>query len=292
MMKKTKGEIAFQFADVFFLLIVFCAILFPLMYVLSVSVSSSAALRAGKVTIFPQGFNLGAYREILKNQAFLRSLVNTVGITVVGTVLAVLVTAMAGCALTLDCYGKKCITYFLVLTMYFSGGLVPTYIVYSRYLGLRNTYWVLFLPSLFSMFYAIVIRSQIESMPKSVFEAAYVDGANEFRTLFSVTLPMIAPTIAAVSMFFALAKWNMWYNVMIYASSEKYWTLQYFLRVVVFDKFLAANDSTQFIDSADAIPEENYRMAAIVLAAAPIVAIYPFVQKYFVKGIVSGAVKG
>ena len=291
-MKKTKSEIAFQAVDAVFLLMVLLAVLLPVLYVLSASVSSAAALRAGEVTIVPRGFGTGAYREILKNAAFVRSLVNTVGITAVGTVLAVLVTSMAGCALTLDCYGKRFITYFLVLSMYFSGGLVPTYIVYSRYLGLRDTYWVLFLPSLFSMFYAIVVRSQIEAMPKSVFEAAYVDGANEFRTLFSVTLPMIAPTIAAVSMFFALAKWNMWYNVMIYASSEKYWTLQYFLRVVVFDKFLAANDNTQFIDAADAIPEENYRMAAIVLAAAPIVAIYPFVQKYFVKGIVSGAVKG
>jgi len=176
--------------------------------------------------------------------------------------------------------------------MYFSGGLIPTYIVVTKYLNLRNNYLSLILPGLISVFYVIVVRSQIESMPSSIFEAAYIDGAGEFQTVFQIVLPIIAPTIAAISMFYALGKWNMWFNVMIYTDHEEFWTLQYFLRVVVFDKFIASRDNTMMTEVEKAIPEENFRMAAIVLVAAPIVAIYPFVQKYFVKGIITGSVKG
>lgn len=291
-MKKTKAENAFQIFDLVFMLIVLALIICPLLYVISVSVSNTEAIIHKNVTLLPVGFNLRAYGSIISNKTFLRSLLNTIGLTAVGSFLALIVTTMAAYAMTLECVGKKFLTYFYVCTMYFSGGLIPTYIVYSNYLNLRNTYWVLILPSLFSMFYAIVIRSQIEAIPASIFEASHIDGANAFQTLFYITLPVIVPTLAAVTMFFALSKWNMWYNVMLYESSEKHWTLQYFLRVVVFDKFLAAQDSMTFIESETAVSQENYRMAAIVLAAAPIVCIYPFVQKYFVKGIVSGAVKG
>ena len=177
--------------------------------------------------------------------------------------------------------------------MYFSGGLIPSYIIYTNVYHLRNTYWVLFLPSLVSVFYIIVMRSQIEAMPAEVFEASYIDGANEFQTVFRIVMPMITPTIAAISMFFALNFWNMWFPVMVYTDKRKFWTFQYFLRVVVFDKFFSQYNTLSAGYQVEAlIPEENYRAAAIVLVAAPIVAIYPFVQKYFVKGIISGAVKG
>jgi putative aldouronate transport system permease protein len=262
------------------------------MNVLSLSISSRDAILARSVTIWPKGFELGAYFQILRNQVFFRSLINTIGITIVATFTAVILTLMVAYALTREFLGKKFVTYFFVITMYFSGGLIPTYIVITKYLQLRNSYLALILPGLISVFYVIVMRSQIENMPSSIIEAAYIDGAGEFQMVFQIVLPIIASTIAAISMFYALAKWNMWFPVMIYTDRESFWTLQYFLRVVIFDKFLAANDSGTFTESEKLIPEENFRMAAIVLVAAPIVSIYPFIQKFFVKGIISGSVKG
>jgi len=235
---------------------------------------------------------LAAYVQILGSMLFLRSLANTVGLTVIGTFLSIMLTLMVSYALTKNFLGKKFVTYFFVLTMYFSGGLIPTYLVVAKYLGLRNNYLALILPYLINVFYIIVMRSQIENIPSSIFDAAYIDGANEYQTVFQIVLPMIAPTIAAISMFFALGKWNSWFPVMIYTDYEKFWTVQYYLRIVVFSKFIEARDSAELVLKEMQIPEENFRMAAIIVVALPIVSIYPFVQKYFVKGIVSGAVKG
>jgi len=125
-----------------------------------------------------------------------------------------------------------------------------------------------------------------------LFDAAYIDGANEWKILFQIVLPLIVPTIAAISMFFALGTWNSWFPVMIYTNREDMWTLQYYLRVIVFSSILKAKEDVDFVPEEQQIPDTNFRMAAIILVALPIVSIYPFVQKYFVKGILSGAVKG
>lgn len=292
-MKKSLGEQVFQVFNILIMLFIIAIIIFPLMNIISLSVSDTEAILYRKVSIFPVGFNTKAYNEIFSNSTFVRSLINNIGITAIGTFLAVILTLMISYALTKNFYGKKVVTYFFVFSMYFSGGLIPTYIMITNYLHMRNTYTVLILPYLISVFYIIVMRSQIECIPSSFFEAAYIDGANEYQTVFLIVLPAITPTVAAISMFFALSKWNMWFPVMIYTDYQKYWTLQYFLRVIVFDKFLTASDSTTIAVAGEkGIPEENFRMAAIVLVAAPIVCIYPFVQKYFVKGIIAGAVKG
>jgi ABC-type glycerol-3-phosphate transport system permease component len=291
-MKKTVGQKIFQSVDILFMLLILATIVVPFMNIISLSVSSSDAIMSKSVSIWPKGFNLGAYVKIVESMLFLRSLVNTVALTVIGTFLSIMLTLMVGNALTKDFLGKKFVTYFFVITMYFSGGLVPTYLVVAKYLGLRNNYLALILPLLINVFYIIVIRSQIENIPTSIFDASYIDGANEYQTVFLVVLPTIIPTIAAISMFFALGKWNEWFPVMIYTDYEKFWTVQYYLRIVVFSKFLEAKDNAVLVLKEAQIPEENFRMAAIIVVALPIVSIYPFVQKYFVKGIITGAVKG
>jgi putative aldouronate transport system permease protein len=295
-MKHTATEKIFQVFTVIVLALVLVTVLFPVLHIVALSVSNRDAIVSKTVTVYPVGFQIDAYKKVMGNPLFIRSVINTAAITAVGTVLAMLVSVLTAYALTRDFVGKKIIVYFFVITMYFSGGLIPTYIIYTNVFHLRNNFLVLVLPSLVSMFYIIVVRSQIENMPSSVFEAAYLDGAREYQTVFHVVIPMIAPTIAAVSMFFALGFWNSWFNVMVYTDKNDMWTLQYFLRAVVFSKFISEynNSLPSAMAMADriTIPEENFRMAAIVLVAAPIVAIYPFVQKYFVRGIISGAVKG
>jgi putative aldouronate transport system permease protein len=296
-MKRSAPEKIFQFFNIVILTLILMTILFPVLHIAALSVSDRDAILSKTVTVYPVGFQADAYKEVMGNSLFVRSLVNTVGITAAGTTLAILVSVLTAYAMTRNFVGKRVITYLFVVSMYFSGGLIPTYIVYTGVFHLRNNYLVLILPGLVSMFYIIVVRSQIENMPSSVFEAAYLDGAREYQTVFYVVIPMIAPTIAAVSMFFALGFWNSWFNVMVYTDRNDMWTLQYFLRVVVFSKFISQYNnslSSALVAAADSIsiPEENFRMAAIVLTAAPIVAIYPFLQKYFVRGIISGAVKG
>ncbi|HOJ09951.1 MAG TPA: carbohydrate ABC transporter permease [Clostridiales bacterium] len=290
-MKQTRGEKIFQCFDIFIILLIITAVIFPLLNIFAISVSDASSIVNGKVALWPKGFNTAAYSKILSNNHFIRAMLNTILITVTSTFLSVLLSLMTAYGFTKEFLGKKFITYLYVLTMYFSGGLIPTYVVYTKYLHLRNNFLVLILPGLVSMFYIIIVRSQIESLPLSVLESAYIDGATEFQTAFKIVLPMISPTLAAIAMFTALGNWNIWFQVMIYTDYPKFWTLQYYLRTIVFGQFLAANE---FITEAagEFIPEENYRMAAIIIVAAPIVCIYPFVQKYFVKGIISGSVKG
>lgn len=292
-MKISSGEKAFQLIDICFMLMVLAVILLPILHIFSVSVSNSTAVTTLSVGLLPKGFSTGAYRKILGDMTFLRSLANTVCVTAVRTFLSLITAVMAAYGLSKNFFGKRAVTYYFVITMYFSGGLIPSYLLVSKYLGLNNSYLAYILPALVNVFYIIVVRSQIEAVPQSLTEAALIDGASDFQVLFRIILPVIAPTIAAVSMFIALACWNMWFPVLLYSSRREMWTLQYYLRAVVFDKFLASNaENMPQISGSDIIPPQNYQMASIILVALPIVAIYPFIQKYFVKGILVGSVKG
>lgn len=294
MMKCSKGEKVFQYMNIFIMLLIMACIILPLMNIFSLSVSDRIAVAQGQIGIFPVGFNIDAYLKILQNATFIRSLVNTVGITVVGTALSVIIITMMAYAMSKKYFfGKKLVTYYMVVTMYFSGGLIPLYILITNYLKLGNTYSAYILPALVNVFYVIIIRSQIEAVPSELFDSASIDGATEMKILFNIVLPVIAPTIAAISMFLALGKWNMWYSVLLYATDKKMWTLQFYLRSIVFESLLEfSTQTTGDVIGAKVIPAENLRMASIILVALPIVAIYPFIQKYFVKGILAGSVKG
>lgn len=291
-MKRTLGEKIFQYVAMFILVLISASIIFPFLNIISVSLSSKEAVIKRLVTVWPVGLNFFAYKLVVNSRIFLRSLVNTVGLTIAGTFGSIILAVMVSFALTKEFPGKTFVKYYFIITMYFGGGLIPTYLLVSRYLNLRNTYWALLLPYLINVFYIIVIRSQIDNIPSTIFDAAYIDGASEFQTLFKVVIPVITPTIAAISMFFALGKWNSWFPVMIYTDRKEFWTLQYYLRSVFFERFINAKDQGFLMGDIMDIPEENIRMATIILVALPIVSIYPFVQKYFVKGIISGAIKG
>lgn len=292
-MKRTVPEKVFYVFNILFMLLIMSTVILPILNIISISLSSNEAVASNSVGLFPKGFETGAYVKIITDSVFLKSLLNTVGVTVIGTILSVLVTAMAAYSMSKKFFFKKFFTYYFVVTMYFSGGLIPTYLLVSKYLGLRNSYAAYVLPLLVNVFYMIVLRTQIESLPSSLMDAAQIDGANEYQTVFKIVLPLIVPTIAAISMFVALNKWNMWFPVLLYTSKKELWTLQYFLRAMVFDKLLAAMSDPGIDTSAEEIISPiNYQMASIILVALPIVSIYPFVQKYFVKGILTGAVKG
>ena len=290
-MKVSAGRRAFQIIN-FFIMFSFCAaIVVPFLHIFAVSVSDSNAILKMEVGIIPKGFYTNAYQETIESGVFLRSLINSVVLTVVYALAAVIVCVMASYAFSRKFLGKTVINYYFVITMYFSGGLIPTYLLISKYLNMYNTFWPLLLPGLVSVFYIIVMRTQIEQIPASLTEAAIIDGASQFRVLFDIIIPSIMPTLAAICMFFILGKWNSWFDVMVYTRDKKLWTLQYYLRSVVFSKELM-RETDKTVQVSTVVTAENYRMAAIILVALPVVCVYPFVQKYFVKGILAGSVKG
>lgn len=292
-MKRSPSEKAFQVFDCVLLVLIAALVILPLMNILSISVSGKEAVVGGTVGLLPKGINFEAYGSIIRRPVFLRSMANTIGIAVAATALSLIVNTAAAYGFSKKFYGRKVLTYFFVLTMYFSGGLIPTYLVIAKWLHLYNSYMAFLLPGAVNVFYMIVIRSQIEALPESLLEAAMIDGAKERQVLFRIVIPTILPTIAAVGMFVALANWNMWYPVLLYANKESLWSLQYFLRAMVFDKLLDLfRGQADMASDVDKISPVNYQMAAIILVALPIVAIYPFVQRYFVKGILVGSVKG
>jgi len=295
--KRTTGKIVFDTIN-YIILTCFClVIIIPFMHIISISVSEGQAVNANIVGIFPVGFSLYAYREVLFDGIFGRALFNTVFIVCVSTFLGVLLNLSAGYVFTKKFYGRDVIAYLYVFTMFFSGGLIPFYLLITKYLHWFNTYYSLIIPGLTSFFYIIILRSQIQAIPAELTEAAIIDGASEFQVLYKIIIPAISPTIAAVSMFIALAKWNSWFDVMIFTNTRSLWTLQYYLRAMVIEKamdmrgYAHARGSVDVLEAAKT-SSKNYEMAAIVLVSLPIISVYPFVQKYFVKGILVGAVKG
>ncbi|HCS73808.1 MAG TPA: carbohydrate ABC transporter permease [Clostridiales bacterium] len=294
-MKKSTGRIAFDIINYTILILFALTIILPFAHIIAISLSEERAVVALSVSFWPKGFDTRAYRTILGDQLFISSFVNSVAITAAVTLAGLLVNVMAAYCFSKEFFGKKVFNYYFILTMYFSGGLIPTYLWMTRYLKLKDSYLALILPALVSVYYIIVIRSQIETIPKSLTEAARIDGATEAQTLFLIVMPTIVPTLAAIGMFIALGVWNSWFNVMIYIDDNKKWTLQYYLRKIVIEKTITTGMSEAALKMAELgtvdVRPENYQNAAIILVALPIVCVYPFVQKYFVKGILVGSVK-
>ena len=299
--KQSLGRKTFNIFNIFILSLFCLLIILPFMHIISLSLSSGDAISKQLVTIFPKDFLLGAYKTVIIDRLFLRSFINTVFLTVVTTALSMFVVILAAYSFSKEYfYGKKLINYLFVITMFFSGGLVPTYLLITRYLGWFNNYSALIFPALVSYFNILILRSQIQSIPGSLSDSAYIDGASEFKTAVFIIIPSIIPTIAALSMFTALAVWNQWFGILIYTDKKELWTLQFYLRAIVLEKtlyysFLAnvgggQSTANPLVDTS-ILSSKNYEMAAIILVALPVVTIYPFIQKYFVKGILTGAVK-
>ncbi len=291
-MKVSIGRRVFEGVNFLIMLGLCAAIILPFIHIFAVSVSSSQAITSMKVGFIPIGFYTKAYEDIIANKVFIRTFVNTIFITIIYSFLSVLICIMASYAFSRKFYGKKVINYFFIITMYFNGGLIPTYIIISKYLKMYNTFPVLIIPWLVSVFYMIVMRTQIEQIPASLTEAAIIDGANQFQVLFKIIIPTVKPTIAAISMFLILGKWNGWFDVLVYIRDKDKWTLQYYLREIVFMQELARDSDALVKVDQTVVTAENYKMAAILLVALPVLSVYPFVQKYFVKGMLAGSVKG
>ena len=273
--------------------------LIPFIMVLAGSFSSEEAITANGFSILPQDFSLEAYKTVFKEpMVVIRAYATTIGLTAVGTFLGLILQTMTAYVLSRkDFEWRNGFSFFFYFTTLFSGGLVPTYILYTQTLNLQDSYLALLLPLLFSVYNLLVMKSYISAIPDSLIDAAKIDGCGEVRTLFQVVLPLIKPALATVGLFIALAYWNDWYNAMLYIKSEERYPLQYFLyqqvnNIESYKKLISSNVVSSAVVSSLSLPTQTLKMALTIVVTGPIILAFPIVQKYFVQGITSGAVKG
>jgi putative aldouronate transport system permease protein len=269
--------------------------LYPFLFVIAASLSDSSVVARGMVGIIPRGFNVRAYEEVFKYQNIWSGYRNTVLYTVCGTVVNLVLTVCGAYPLSRkQFYGRRVFTFFIAVTMFFSGGLIPTYLVMRSY-KLLNTFWVMILPGAISTWNMIIMRTFFQGLPVELEEAAIIDGCNDLGVLMRVVLPLSTASIMTIGMFYAVGHWNAWFNAFIYLKDFDRYPLQLWLRMIVLQNQL--NDITNMQSGAVDMGAENLisdtiKYAVIVVAAAPILCVYPFIQKYFVKGAVVGSLKG
>ncbi len=291
--QKGKGEKIFLVVNSFAMLVVVAVTLYPLLYVLAVSLSSAEFVQARMITIFPKGINLGAYREVISNNYFWSSYRNTIIYTVSGTVLSLFLTTMlAYCLSRPNLFARKQISFLILFTMFFSGGLVPNFLLIKQ-LNIYDSIWAIILPSAISTYNMIVTRTYMQGLPEELFESVKLDGGNDFQIFTKIVLPLSKPVVATIALFYAVSLWNGYFNAMIYLKDADKYPLQIILKDLILSQ--NANDLTGGASEAlgqSMMTSEMITCASIVVAMIPILCVYPFIQKYFVKGVMLGAVKG
>ncbi|MCU6709157.1 carbohydrate ABC transporter permease [Paenibacillus sp. J5C_2022] len=289
-MRLSLSERIFHYINYALLSIMGLIALFPVFYVLVVSVTPYLELvRNGGFVVFPRQITFQAYGELLQDPGMMRAFANSIYITVVSTAIGVLLSLMLAYGLTNPSMpGRNVILFLLLLTMLFHGGLIPQYMLVKS-LGLLNTYWVLILSGTVSVFNVLVMKSFIENLPHNLEEAALIDGTTEIGYLFRIVIPLSAPIIATIGLFYAVTHWNAFFEAILYVSDTDKHPLQTVLRAM-----LNTPDPSELQGSTieTVIPTEASKMAAVILSIIPVLVLYPFLQQYFTKGVLLGSIKG
>ena len=292
-----RRDIAFPIVNTLILILLCFITLYPVLNTVAYSFNNGLDAVKGGLGLWPRKFSTEAYTEILQDPAVYKAFGISVSKTVITTLLNLFFTSMLAFALSRREYVLRgFITTVMVLTMYVNAGLIPNYLLISRTLGLRNTYWVYIIPTMFSCFNMIVIRTYIQGLPDALVESARIDGAGDIRTFFQIILPLCLPVMATVALFVAVGAWNSWFDTYLYNGSKKdLYSMQYLLKM----KLATTQSSSSGANAtADALSQQNkvtpitVRSAISVVSAVPILIVYPFLQKYFVTGMALGAVKG
>lgn len=244
--------------------------------------------------LFPKEWTASAYVYLLDNpKKLLDAYKTTIIITVVGTILGLVIMSMAGYVLNRkDFKYRGFFSFMIYFTTLFSGGLVPTYILYVRYLNLRDNIWAMILPGLVSAWSIFLMRNFMKSIPDELYESATMDGAGAFTIYLRIFMPLAIPSLATVGLFLALGYWNEWYNASLYIDTASKYPLQYYLQKMINQTSIEALTNMGHVIDAGLVPTQSVKMATAVLTTGPIILLYPFVQKYFVSGLTVGSVKG
>lgn len=276
------------------LLIVCCIIvLYPIYYMFIISISDGYAVLRGEVKFFPVGINLSSYKAVLESPDIPRSYLNTVIYTVVGTFINVAMTAM--CAYPLSrkkFYGRNVFAFMIIFTMFFDAGMIANFMVVDQ-LHLTNKIWAIVLPGAINAWYMVIMRTFFQQIPEELYESARLDGAGDFVIFGKIVLPLSVPTIMTMVLFYAVGHWNSWFNALIYLDDKAKYPVQLIMRNIVLSGETSALSSSAAAMSQDAsIIATNVKYAVVFVTMLPILLVYPFIQKYFVKGIMVGALKG
>lgn len=293
--KPIEYRVFIAFAYIFVVIIALLGVI-PFIMLLSGSFTSESYIVNHGYSLIPKEFSVNAYKTIFENpQRMVNSYAVTIFITVVGTVISLFLTAMTAYVLQRkDFPWRNKISYFIYFTTLFSGGLTPWYMLMMKF-GMKNNLAALIIPHLFSVFNILIVRNYLNGIPHEISESAKVDGANDFLIFIKLIIPLSKPVLATIALFTGLLIWNEWYNCMLFISDQKLYTLQYYLYNMLNNaaamKELVSGTSVDLSSGAE-LPAESAKLAMAIIATGPILLLYPFIQKYFVKGIVIGAVKG
>ena len=277
----------FDILNTIIMLLIGLIMLYPFWYILVGSVSSVEHIYSGRFLLWPDEFRTDAYTFMLKNKNVAASFLNSLFVTSIGTIISMTLSYMGAYVLSKRYLpARKILTIFLVFTMLFSGGLIPLYLLVNK-IGLINRIWALILPTCLSTYYIIIMRNFLMTIPETLEEAAEIDGAGQLKIMMRIYMPLSAPILATVILFYAVGYWNSFFYATIFLNDSQYWTLQVLLRELVLMSNAAALDS-----ASGTVLTENAKMALIIITSVPIIIVYPFLQRYFVKGMLVGSVKG
>ena len=292
--RRSTGSRVFDALNILVLCLLGFVTLYPMYYILIVSISDGYFVSRNMVHWYPMGVNVEVYKSILNYNYFMRAYGNTIVYTVVGTAINLVMTVLCAYPLSRkDLYGRGVIVALVTFTMFFSGGLIPMYLQIIG-LGLQDSMWSLVLPGAISTYNMIVMRTFFQNIPDELHESAYLDGASDFTVLMRIILPLSGAMMATMTLFYAVGHWNSYFNALIYLNSREKYPLQLVLRNIVIqgsdtDMLNYAGTATE---TASTVVTQNYKYAAIVVAVLPILLVYPFVQRFFVKGVMIGSIKG
>ncbi|WNQ10760.1 carbohydrate ABC transporter permease [Paenibacillus aurantius] len=294
MVKDTFGDRVFDVIIHVVLGLTLLIVLYPLVFVAVASISDPAAVLAGEVWLFPKGFTLMGYEKVFQNGEILNGYANTILYTVIGTLINLVMTTLAAYPLARrDFFGRNGFMALFVFTMFFSGGLIPTYLLVKN-LGMVNTMWALVIPNAVSVWNIIIMRTFFQqNIPLEVQESAQMDGCSNIQILLRMVLPLSLPILAVMTLFYSVSHWNAFFNALIYLSDRGKYPLQLILREILIQNNM--NDMVQTNEESLAkslMQAESIKYAVVIIANLPVLMLYPFLQRYFVKGLTIGAVKG
>jgi len=291
---QSRGDRFVEIVNYILLALIAVVVIYPLVFVLSASFSKSEFVLRGEMWLWPQGFNIDAYTKIFQNKDLWIGYKNTILYTVVGTSINLLMTIIAAYPMSRkDFKGRNIVMGMMVVTLFFSGGLIPTYLLIKK-LHLLNTFWVMVIPNAVSVWNIIIMRTFFQSsIPHEIQESAMMDGCANWQILIRIVLPLSMPVIAVMILFYAVGHWNAFFNALIYLNDKDKFPLQLILREMLIQNTM--KDMAKLMKEAvakQAMSVEGIKYAIIVVANLPVLLLYPFLQKYFVKGVMIGALKG
>ena len=281
------GDRIFGLVNGFFLVVLLLLILLPLVHMLAVSVSDANLVLRGEITFIPSGINFKCYEALLGGSEIPRAYYNTIRYTFFGVLIDVAMTALCAYPLSRpNFYGRKFFNFFVVFTMLFNVGIVANFMIVFQ-LGIKNTVWAILLPTAINVYYMVIMRTFFQNIPEEIYQSAYVDGASDLRIFGQIILPISSPVIATMFLFYAVSHWNAYMPALLYLDHKELYPVQLILRNIVISGTVSDNATTD-----TAFMTQGIKYAAIFVTIAPILCVYPFVQKYFTKGIMVGSLKG